>query len=126
MELDRNLGTDLQPRRIELARNIGTDPYQLPDRILGYDYQNLSHKIRRKLEKVGADMSYVQSKIHSGYDSAESIADSDLEDGMDMDEEKMMVLIKNPQLQGNQKQRWCRREREVHNVLKLITLEEKA
>ena len=31
--------------------------------------------------KVGVEMSYVQSQIHSDCDSAESIADSDLEDG---------------------------------------------
>ena len=31
--------------------------------------------------KVGAEMSYFQSQMHSDYDSAESIADSDLEDG---------------------------------------------
>ena len=31
--------------------------------------------------KVGAEMSYIQSQMHSDYDSAESIADSDLEDG---------------------------------------------
>ena len=31
--------------------------------------------------KAGAEMSYVQSQMHSEYGSAESIADSDLEDG---------------------------------------------
>ena len=31
--------------------------------------------------EVGVEMSHNQSKIHSKYDSAESIADSDLEDG---------------------------------------------
>ena len=31
--------------------------------------------------KVGADVSYLQSQMHSEYDSAESIVDSDLEDG---------------------------------------------
>ena len=31
--------------------------------------------------KVGAEMSYLQSQMYSQYDSAESIADSDLEDG---------------------------------------------
>ena len=31
--------------------------------------------------KVGAEMSHIQSQMHSDYDSAESIADSDLEDG---------------------------------------------
>ena len=31
--------------------------------------------------KVGAEMSYLRSQMHSEYDSAESIADSDLEDG---------------------------------------------
>ena len=30
--------------------------------------------------KVGAEMSYLQSQMHSDYDTAESIADSDLED----------------------------------------------
>ena len=34
-----------------------------------------------KLEKVGAEMSYIQSQMHSDCDSAESIADSVLEDG---------------------------------------------
>ena len=31
--------------------------------------------------KVGAETSYLQSQMHSDYDPAESIADSDLEDG---------------------------------------------
>ena len=31
--------------------------------------------------KVGAETSYLQSQMHSDYDSAESTADSDLEDG---------------------------------------------
>ena len=31
--------------------------------------------------KVGVEMSYIQSQMHSDYDSAESIADWDLEDG---------------------------------------------
>ena len=31
--------------------------------------------------KIGVEMSYIQSQRHSDYDSAESIADSDLEDG---------------------------------------------
>ena len=34
-----------------------------------------------EFRKVGAEMSYIQSQIHSDFDSAESIADSDLEDG---------------------------------------------
>ena len=44
IELDRNLGTDLQPRRIEFDRNMGTDPYQIPERVLGDDYQNLVNR----------------------------------------------------------------------------------
>ena len=31
--------------------------------------------------KVGAEKSYIQSQMHSDYDSAESIAESDLKDG---------------------------------------------
>ena len=34
-----------------------------------------------ELGKVGAETSYLQSQMHSDYDSAESITDSDLEDG---------------------------------------------
>ena len=34
-----------------------------------------------EIGKVGAETSYLQSQMHSGYDSAEGIADSDLEDG---------------------------------------------
>ena len=46
---------DLEPRRIELDTGL--------------------------FGKVGAEMSYIQSQMQSDYDSAESIADSDLEDG---------------------------------------------
>ena len=41
---------DLEPRRIELDRNLGTDLHQTQERILGDDYQNLSQKIRKRLE----------------------------------------------------------------------------
>ena len=40
-----------------------------------------SQKKRRRLGNFDVDMPYVQSRIHSDFDSAESIADSDLEDG---------------------------------------------
>ena len=79
--MNRNLGTDLQPRRIELDRNIGTDPYRIPERILGDDYQTPITEDTEETGKFDVDMPYVQSRIHSDYDSAESIADSDLEDG---------------------------------------------
>ena len=36
---------------------------------------------KRNVEKFGAGMSYIQSQMHSDRDSAESIADSDPEDG---------------------------------------------
>ena len=63
----------------------------------------LLQKIRRKLENLVTTCD-VQSRIHSDYDSAESIADLDLEDGelrkmllhrcIYMGEEKIMVLFK--------------------------------
>ena len=62
---------DLEPGRIELDRNLGTDPYRTQERIMEENYPKL----------VGVEMSYFQSQMHSNYDSAESIADSDLEDG---------------------------------------------
>ena len=45
------------------------------------NYQNPIAEDVDRFGKVGAEMSYVQSQMHSEYDSAESIADSDLEDG---------------------------------------------
>ena len=68
---------DIEPTKIELGRNLGTDPYRVLERFvrssLAGDVEDSS--------KVGADVSYFQSQMHSEYDSAESIADSDLEDG---------------------------------------------
>ena len=43
-----------------------------------------------------------------------------------MGEEKIIVLLTNPQLQGNQKQKKYRIEGQVRKVLRLISLEEKA
>ena len=68
---------DLEPRRIELYRNLGTDPYQIQERFT----RNSLTEDMDEFGKVGVEMSYLQSQMHSDYDSAESIADSDLEDG---------------------------------------------
>ena len=71
---------DLEPRRIELDRNLGTDPYQVQDRFMRKNYQNPIAEDVDEFGKVGADVSYLQSQMRSDYDSAESITDSDLED----------------------------------------------
>ena len=68
---------DLEPRRIQLDRNLGTDPYQRQERFM----RNSLTEDMDEFGKVGAETSFLQSQIHSDYDSAESIADSDLEDG---------------------------------------------
>ena len=68
---------DFEPRRIELDRNLGTDPYQIQERFM----RNSLNEDMDEFGKVGAEVFYNQSLIHSDYDSAESIADSDLEDG---------------------------------------------
>ena len=68
---------DLEPRRIELDWNFGTDPYQIQERFM----RNSLLEDMEEFRKVGADVSYFQSQMHSEYDSAESIADSDLEAG---------------------------------------------
>ena len=68
---------DLEPRRIELDRNFGTDPYQRQERFM----RNSITENMDEFGKVGAEMSYLQAQMHSDYDSAKSIADSDLEDG---------------------------------------------
>ena len=72
---------DLEPRRIELDRNLGTDPHQIRERFMRNHYQNPITEDMDEFGKVGAETSYIQSQTHCDYDSAESIADSDLEDG---------------------------------------------
>ena len=104
---------DLEPRRIELDRNFGTDPYQTQERIMGENYQSPIAEDEGEFGKVGVEMSCIQSQMHSDYDSAESIADSILK--MENYEkfwlhrcifrsERIMNLLENPQLQGTQKQ----------------------
>ena len=61
----------------ELERNLETDPYQIQERLV----RNSLSEDMDEFGKVGAEVSYLQSQMHSDYDSAESIADSDLEDG---------------------------------------------
>ena len=68
---------DLEPRRIDIDRNLGTDPYQRQERFM----RNSITEDMDEFGKVGADMPSLQSQTHSNYDSVESIADSDLEDG---------------------------------------------
>ena len=68
---------DLEPRRIELDRNLGTDLYQIQERLM----RNSLTGDMEEFGKLGADTSHLQSQMHFDYDSAESIADSDLENG---------------------------------------------
>ena len=71
----------IEPRRIELDRILGTDPYQIQAIFMRNRYQNPIAEDVDEFGKDGAEMSYLQSQMYSDYDSAESIADSDLEDG---------------------------------------------
>ena len=66
-----------EPKRIGLDRNLGTDPYQSQERFM----RNSITEDMVEFGKVGAEMSHLQSHMHSDYVSAESIADSDLGDG---------------------------------------------
>ena len=74
---------DLELGRIELGRNLGTDPCQIQERFMRKKYQNPITEDLDEFGKVGAETSYIQSQIHSDFDSAESIADLDLEDNFD-------------------------------------------
>ena len=71
----------LEARKIELERNLGTDPYQIQERKMRSDFRNPITEDMDEFGKVGAEMSYIQSQMLSDCDSAESIANSDLEDG---------------------------------------------
>ena len=71
---------DLGPRRIELDRNLGTYIRTKHTKELwGNKFQNPITEDMDEFGKVGAETSYLQSQMHSDCDSAESIADSDLE-----------------------------------------------
>ena len=72
---------DVEPKRIEVDRNLGTDPYQIQERFKRSNFPNPITEDMDEFGKVGAEMSHIQSQMHYDYDSAESIADSDLEDG---------------------------------------------
>ena len=48
---------DFEPRRIELDRNLGTDPYQIQDRSVRHNYQNPIAEDVEEFGKVGAEMS---------------------------------------------------------------------
>ena len=63
---------DLEPRRIELDRNLGRDPYRIHERFVR---SSLTEDMKEFI-KDGADVSYFQSQMHSEHDSAESIAGS--------------------------------------------------
>ena len=98
-------------------------------------FKILSQNIRRKLKNCGVDMLHVQSRIHTDYDSAESIADSDLEDGelREMLDSPLHVhgrggnygSSRKPTASGKPEAKITQKG-QVHNVLKLITREERA
>ena len=75
---------DLEPGRIELDRNLGTDLHQTPQRILGDHYQN---PITEDTDEDGELRKMLASPLY-GHGRGE-----------------IMVLLRNPQLQGNQKQK---------------------
>ena len=81
IETDAIEPEDLEPRKIQLDMNLGTDPYRIQERSMGAISKNPISEDMDEFGKVGAEMSYLQSQMHSDHDSAESIADSDLEDG---------------------------------------------
>ena len=64
---------DLELRRIELDRNLGTDPYQIQERFMRNNYQNPITEDMDEIGKVGAETSYFQSQMHSHHDSAEAL-----------------------------------------------------
>ena len=66
---------DLEPRKNELDRNLGTDPYQIQETVMRSNFPNPITEDVDEFGRVGAKMSYIQSQMHSDFDSAESIAD---------------------------------------------------
>ena len=48
---------------------------------MGENYQNPIAEDMDEFGKVGVEMSYIQSQMHSDHVSAESVEDADLDDG---------------------------------------------
>ena len=75
---------EIEPKRIEPDESLQTDLCQLyvkQERFMEEDHQALITEEVGELEEIGDKQSYIQSQMHFEYDSAESTADSDLEDG---------------------------------------------
>ena len=101
---------DLEPRRIELDRNLWTDPYQNRKEFWKMTIKILLQKIRRKLEKLlstnptfseGYTPIMIQLKaVLTRIFEMEIYKKCWFHRCMHMGEEKMMVLLKKPQVSG--------------------------
>ena len=69
------------PEELSLTGILGQIPYQIQERFTRNNNQNPINEDVDEFGKVGAEKSHLQSQMHSDYDSAGSVADSDLEDG---------------------------------------------
>ena len=75
---------DLEPERIEPDKSLQTDLYQfyeIQKRFMEEDHQAPITEEVGEFGKIGDEQSYIQSQMHFDCDSAESVADSDFEDG---------------------------------------------
>ena len=116
IELDRNPGTDLlQTRRTELDRNIGTHSYQIPERILGDDYQNPITADTEETGKFDVDMptsnqGYTQTAVQLKAMQTRTLKMKRNEKCWShhcvyTGEGKIMIFLEDPWLQGNRKRK---------------------
>ena len=56
---------DLEPKKSELNRNLGADPYQIQERLMRSNFLNPITENMDEFGKVGAEMSYIQPQMHS-------------------------------------------------------------
>ena len=99
---------DLEPTKFELDRNLGAGPYQTQERLMRSDFQNPITEDMDEFGKVVAEMSYIQSQMHSDYDSVESKVEK-------------TVNHFGYQLHRGNLLHCYRREEQVQSVLKLIS-----
>ena len=119
---------DLEPRRIELDRNLGTDPVSNAERIMRENYQNPIAEDMDEFGKVGVEMSYISHRCIPITTQRRALQTRILK--MENSEkcwlhrfryrdEGIMNLFENQQLQGNLKQSMYRSEKQMHNEHKL-------
>ena len=121
--------TSNKPKRMELDRNLQIEHQDLTrERVVGDDYQSpITDMVSSRCPTTSHR--YTQIMIHqkallTGTSKMDNYVRCWLHRCMYGSEKETLILLENPEHQGNLMQRLYRREKQVHNGLELITQDE--